>query len=132
MPHFTARWMSGRLLAARASMRSAIPRCGCGKLAMYANTGSSPVAVFAALALPFMATSSFAGVLPWAVFLPLRPATRFVDGWVDRVILSRARSQADEKLLKLVERFRHRARRSGVDRFLRGIQIVHHQQCLAR
>jgi hypothetical protein len=75
----TARWMSGKLLAARASMRSAMPRCGCGKLAMYANTGSAPFAAFAALALPVMATSSFAGVLPWAVFLPWRPTARFVD-----------------------------------------------------
>src|SRR5438552_2614275 len=46
MPH-TTRWRSGKLLAARASMRSAMPRCGCGKLAMYANTGSAPFAVFA-------------------------------------------------------------------------------------
>src|ERR1700693_4431350 len=88
MPHFTARWRSGKLLAARASMRSAMPRGVCGKLAMYANTGSAPVAVFAALALPVIATSSFAGVLPWALFLPSRPATRFVDLLIGCVILS--------------------------------------------
>jgi hypothetical protein len=41
--------------------------------------GLAPFAVFAALALPAIATSSFAGDLAWAVFLPLRPATRFVD-----------------------------------------------------
>jgi hypothetical protein len=68
-------------------MRSAMPRCGCGKLAMYANTGSSPVAVFASLALPVIATSSFAEVLPWALFLPSRLATRFFDLLLDDLLL---------------------------------------------
>src|SRR5256885_1896571 len=89
MPHFTARWMSRKVLAARTSMRSAMPRCGCGKLAMYANTGSSPVAVLAALALPVIATSSFAVVLPWAFFLPSRLATRFFDLLLDDLLLDR-------------------------------------------
>src|SRR5262249_43994585 len=34
IPHFTARWRLGNVLAAKASTRSAIPRCGCGKLAI--------------------------------------------------------------------------------------------------
>jgi len=52
MPHFTERCRPGSVLAARASTRSAIPRCGCGRLAMYAKTGLSPTAAFAGLALP--------------------------------------------------------------------------------
>src|SRR5215471_11675770 len=52
MPHFTERCKPGSVLAARASTRSAMPRCGCGRLAMYANTGLSPIAAFARLALP--------------------------------------------------------------------------------
>src|SRR5580704_54459 len=80
--------MSGKLLAARASMRSATPRCGCGKLAMYANTGSSPVAGFAGLALPVMATSSFVVVLPRTFFLRSRLPARFFDCLLDTVILS--------------------------------------------
>src|SRR5262245_3573051 len=52
MPHFTERCRPGSVLAARASTRSAIPRCGWGRLAMYAKTGLSPTAAFAGLALP--------------------------------------------------------------------------------
>src|SRR5580692_11817733 len=52
MPHFTERCRPGSVLAARASTRCAIPRCGCGRPAMYAKTGLSPTAAFAGLALP--------------------------------------------------------------------------------
>src|SRR4051812_28011555 len=58
MPHFTERCKAGSVLAARASTRSAMPRCGCGRLRMYAKTGSSPSLAFAGLALPVMATGS--------------------------------------------------------------------------
>lgn len=40
-------------------------------------------------------------------------------------------SLAGEKLFKLVENLWHRAGRAGVDRFRRGIKIVHSQQRLA-
>src|SRR5512143_4086297 len=67
MPHFTARCRPGRVLAARASTRSAIPRCGCGRLLMYAKTGLSPTAAFAGLALPVaMDFFTAAVVLPFA------------------------------------------------------------------
>src|SRR5580704_14316478 len=52
MTHFTERCRPGSVLAARASTRSAMPRCGGGRLAMYAKTGLSPTAAFAGLALP--------------------------------------------------------------------------------
>src|SRR4051812_9709788 len=58
MPHFTERCKAGSVLAARASTRSAMPRCGCGRLRMYAKTGSSPSLAFAGLALPVMAAGS--------------------------------------------------------------------------
>jgi hypothetical protein len=61
----------------------------------------------AGLALPVMATSSFAGVLPWAVFLPLLAATRFgvlgvicapleVDGMVSLTVGNTSRQVACE------------------------------------
>src|SRR3990170_1337698 len=47
---------------------------------------------------------------------------------------SRARAQGDEKLVQLRECLDHRIRRPGagsVESFLRGIELVHDQQCLA-
>src|ERR1700694_2926437 len=58
MPHFTQRRRSGNVLAASASTASAMPRCGCGRRAMYAKTGLSPTAAFAGLALPVIASGS--------------------------------------------------------------------------
>jgi hypothetical protein len=58
MPHFTDRWSPGSVLAASASIDSAMPRCGSGRLAMYARTGLSPTAAFAGLARPVMASGS--------------------------------------------------------------------------
>ena len=49
MPHFTERCRPGSVLAASASTRSAMPRCGCGSLPMYARTGLSPTAAFSEL-----------------------------------------------------------------------------------
>src|ERR1700728_4575803 len=67
MPHFTERCRPRSVLAARASTRSAIPRCGCGRLAMYAKTGLSPTAAFAGLALPVaMDSGRFLAGLPFA------------------------------------------------------------------
>src|SRR5579864_8208522 len=60
MPHFTERRRSGSVLAASASTVSAMPRCGCGRLAMYAKTGLSPTAAFAGLALPGISSGSVA------------------------------------------------------------------------
>ena len=44
MPHFTERCRAGSVLAAKASTRSAMERCACGKLLMDAKTGLSPTA----------------------------------------------------------------------------------------
>src|SRR5688500_17918524 len=67
MPHFTERCRSGSVLAAKASILSAMPRCGCGKLAIYAKTGLSPSAAFAGLALPvIMVSGSVQAALPCA------------------------------------------------------------------
>src|SRR5262245_12067310 len=48
---------------------------------------------------------------------------------------SSSSSQSDEKLVQLVELLRQPGRRPGVDRsvesFLRGVEIVHDQPCLA-
>src|SRR6201999_3350271 len=78
MPHFTERWRPGSVLAASASTHSAIPRCGCGRLAMYAKTGLSPTAAFAGLALP-VAMDSGRGVagVPFAALrlADFRPAS---------------------------------------------------------
>src|SRR6266550_4277232 len=62
MPHFTERCNAGSVLAASASTCSAMERCGCGKLLMYAKTGLSPTAAFAGLALPVMAAGSVGSV----------------------------------------------------------------------
>src|SRR6201996_2127592 len=76
MPHFTERCRPGSVLAASASTHSAIPRCGCGRLAMYAKTGFSPTAAFAGLALPVgmdsgrVAAALTFGVLRLAGFRP--------------------------------------------------------------
>src|SRR5580692_6690044 len=72
MPHFTERCRPGSVLAARASMRSAIPRCGCGRLAMYAKTGLSPTAGFAGLALPL--AMDFGRVVAGLPFVAVRLA----------------------------------------------------------
>src|SRR3954471_21391470 len=58
MPHLTLRCRPGSVLAARASTRSAIERCGSGRLPLYAKTGLSPTAALAGLALPVMASGS--------------------------------------------------------------------------
>src|SRR5437899_3261588 len=70
MPHFTQRCKAGSVLAASASTRSAMARCGCGRLRMYAKTGSSPTLAFAGLALPVMATGSVVVTTCAAVRLP--------------------------------------------------------------
>src|SRR5580692_6102094 len=78
MPHFTERCRPGSVLAARASTRSAIPRCGCGRLAMYAKTGLSPTAAFAGLALPVaMDSGRVLAALPFAAvrLVGFRPAS---------------------------------------------------------
>src|SRR4051794_15261358 len=57
-------------------MRSAIPRCGCGKLAMYAKTGSSPSAAFAALAARLALASVSSGTVMailWVVIPSILP-----------------------------------------------------------
>src|SRR5580698_6821647 len=78
MPHFTERCRPGSVLAASASTHSAIPRCGCGRLAMYAKTGLSPTAAFAGLALPVAMDSARAvAALPFAALrlADFRPAS---------------------------------------------------------
>src|SRR3974390_901967 len=78
MPHFTERCRPGSVLAARASTRSAMPRCGCGRLAMYAKTALSPTAAFAGLALPVtMDSGRVMAALPLASvrLAGLRPAS---------------------------------------------------------
>src|SRR5277367_722424 len=78
MPHFTERCRPGSVLAARASTRSAIPRCGCGRLAMYAKTGLSPTAAFAGLALPVaMDSGRVVAALPFVAvrLVGFRPAS---------------------------------------------------------
>src|SRR5580692_1359146 len=78
MPHFTERCRPGSVLAARASTRSAILRCGCGRPAMYAKTGLSPTAAFAGLALPVaMDSGRVVAGLPFAAvrLAGFRPAS---------------------------------------------------------
>src|ERR1700744_4308119 len=79
MPHFTERCRPGSVLAARASTRSAMPRCDGGRLAMYAKTGLPPTAAFAGLALPVtMDSGRVVAALPSAAAVRLagfRPAS---------------------------------------------------------
>src|SRR6185312_16293963 len=91
MPHFTERCRSGSVRAASASTASAMPRCGCGRLAMYAKTGWSPTAAFAGLARPVMASGSVVATptgadvretagrtasLPWGLEFMITPVSR--------------------------------------------------------